>query len=167
MNKFITNSKNDKKKALLHKSFELGILIKGIDGILEILGGIIMIFLSPIRVSQIVTFVTQKELAEDPTDLISNYLVKLSSSFTINSQYFAVFYFVSHGLIKLILVILLWKRKIWAYPLAIVSLMLFIIYQLYEFYVSHSIFMIILTVFDLAMIVLTYFEYKNYKLKLD
>lgn len=153
----------DKQDNVLHKSFEIAILIKGIDGILEIIGGILLSFLSPARLNRIVALLTQHELSEDPKDVIANVMIRLSSSFSISSQHFGVFYLVSHGLIKFILIILLWRRKLWSYPLTIASLILFMAYQLYRFSFTHSVLLIALTIFDAVMIILTWSEFKRIK----
>jgi len=154
---------NRNKNNIVHRSFELGILLKGIDGILEIIGGVLLIFLNPARLNRLVVLLTQHELSQDPNDVISNFLLKLSASFSISSQHFGVIYLISHGAIKFILVSLLWKKKLWAYPLAIVSLILFIIYQIYRYTISNSVFLIFLTIFDVFMILLTYMEYNRIK----
>lgn len=146
---------------VLHKGFKIVILIKAIDGILEIIGGFLLIFLNPYRVNNLVTWLTQHELSEDPRDVIANLMKSLVSNFTVGAQYFGVFYLTSHGIIKFILVILLWKRKPWAYPLTIVSLTLFIIYQIYKYILQPSSGLIILTIFDVVMIALTFIEYKR------
>ncbi|MDT8717141.1 DUF2127 domain-containing protein [Clostridium sp. 19966] len=158
---------NFKKSSIFHKSFEIGILIKAIDGILEIIGGILLIFLNPNRLSSLVVLLTQHELSEDPRDVIANFMINLSSKFTISTQYFGVFYLISHGIVKVILIVFLWKRKPWAYPLTIISLILFIIYQIYRYTLYPSSGLIILTIFDILMIILTFVEYKRIKYSLS
>lgn len=160
---FYNRLKANGKGSIIHKSFEIGILIKGIDGVLEIIGGTLLIFLNPGRLNKLITLLTQHELSEDPNDIISNFMIKMSSSFSISTQHFGIFYLISHGLVKLILVILLWKKKIWAYPLTVIFLMLFILYQIYRYTISQSIGLILLTIFDIIMIVLTLIEYKRIK----
>lgn len=152
-----------KKNSIVHKSFEIGIILKGIDGILEIIGGILLIFLNPVRVNKLTALLTQHELSQDPQDIIANFMIKFSSNFSINTQYFGVFYLISHGAVKFILVLLLRRKKLWAYPLTIISLILFIIYQIYRFSIDHSMGLMLLTIFDVIMIVLTFIEYKSVK----
>jgi uncharacterized membrane protein len=152
-----------KSKDIIHISFELGLLIKGIDGLLEILGGFLLLFLSPGRLNSLTTILTRHELSEDPKDLVANALVRFSYSFSISTQYFGVFYLISHGIIKCVLILLLWKKKLWAYPLTIISLILFIAYQIYRYSVSQSASLLVLTAFDIIMIILTSIEYNEYK----
>jgi uncharacterized membrane protein len=153
----------NKKNSIFHKSFKIGILVKGIDSVLEMIGGILLIFLNPNRLNKLVTLLTQHELSEDPKDVVANFIIKLSSHFSLSGQYFGIFYLMSHGIIKLILVVMLWKRKIWAYPLTVVSLILFILYQIYRCTIMYSTGLVLLTIFDIVMIILTLIEYKSIK----
>lgn len=72
-------------KDIVHISFEIGLLLKGIHGLMEIVGGALMIFLTPNRVSTLARFWTKHELLEDPRDLVANFLLNLSSSFSIST----------------------------------------------------------------------------------
>lgn len=157
---------SDIKNDVFHKSFKIGLLLKGIDSILEIIGGILLIFMNKYRMNRIIVLLTQHELLEDPKDVIANYMIRLGSRFSISSQHFGVLYLMSHGLIKLVLVILLWQKKIWAYFLTIISLILFVFYQVYRYTITHSVWLMALTVFDIIMIILTIIEYKRVKTEL-
>jgi uncharacterized membrane protein len=150
-----------KRKGLIHVSFEIGLLIKGIDGILEVLGSILLLLVSPNQVHKIIAKITRHELSEDPNDFIAKLLLSLSNRYSVSVQFFSAFYLLSHGIIKLIVIYLLRRRKYWAYPLSIVFFLLFIVYQTYRFFNTHAIWLIILTIFDLLMIYLTYKEYRN------
>jgi uncharacterized membrane protein len=154
---------NNESKDVVHVSFEILLILKGIHGLTEIIGGILLLFLTPDRLSLLMRFLTKHELSEDPRDMVANFLLNLSSTFSISAQHFAVFYLMSHGIIKCILILLLWRRKLWVYPLTIVSLILFIAYQIYRYTLTQSVFLIILTAFDAVMIILTFLEYKRIK----
>jgi len=155
-----------KSKDVVHISFEIGILLKGIFGLSEIIGGVSLLFLNANRLNRLTQFLTQHELSEDPKDMVANFLITLSSSVSIDTQHFAVFYLMSHGIIKCLLIFLLLRKKLWAYPLTIVSLFLFIAYQIYRYTLTQSVFLIFLTIFDVAMIALTYLEYQRISLNL-
>jgi uncharacterized membrane protein len=161
----MTTPKTNKQKDIFHIGFEIGLLMKGIDGLLEIIGSILLLFLTPDRYNWLIRLLTQHELSEDPQDLFANYLINSSPSFSSSTQHFVVFYLLSHGIIKCILVLLLWRQKLWAYPLAILSLILFVVYQLYRYTFTHSAFLILLTIFDVLMIFLTYKESKQVRSK--
>jgi len=151
------------KTKLLHDSFEVAITLKGIHAALEIVGGFLLTMLSPNKLNSIVLFFIREELAEDPGDAIANYLLKAIQSFSVGSQWFGVFYLLSHGAIKLFLVMMLWRRKYWAYPLTIVTLFSFIAYQVYRYSHTHSLWLMALTILDAALIPLTWLEYERIK----
>ncbi|RJE49287.1 MULTISPECIES: DUF2127 domain-containing protein [unclassified Dehalobacter] len=162
----MTTPKTNKQKDIFHIGFKIGLLMKGIDGLLEIIGSILLLFLTPDRYNWLIRLLTQHELSEDPQDLFANYLIHSSPNFSFSTQHFVVFYLLSHGIIKCILVLLLWRQKLWAYPLAILSLILFVVYQLYRYTFTHSAFLILLTIFDVLMIFLTYKESKQVRSRL-
>ncbi|WP_309353592.1 DUF2127 domain-containing protein [Clostridium acetobutylicum] len=123
----------------------------------------LLIFLNPTRLNKIIVLLTQHELSEDPKDIVANYAMRLASDFSLSSQSFGVFYLISHGIIKLFLILMLWNKKTWAYPLTIFSLLLFIFYQLYRCAIKYSIWLNVLSIFDLAIVILTLIEYRLIK----
>jgi len=149
--------------ALLHQTFDIAIILKGLDGLLEIVGGFLFLLVTPAGLIRIVRILTQHELAEDPHDLIATALVKAACGFSIGTKYFASVYLVSHGAIKLFLVTMLLLKKLWSYPLAMAFLFLFIVYQMYRYTNTHSIWLIWLSIFDLAVVLLTWLEFEKRK----
>ena len=142
----------------IRQIFIVSVLLKGFNATLEIVGGVLFLFSG--AVTSIVQFLVQGELIEDPSDFIANAIQHYLPYFSEHSQLFAAFYLLSHGVMKLFLVVGLLRNKLWAYPSAIVVFFLFIAYQLYRFTYTHSVFLILLTVFDLFVIWLTWHEYK-------
>lgn len=151
------------KSSLLHNSFEAVVLIKGIDGVLEIIGAFLLIFVNRARLDRIVEFLTQHELSEDKNDIIANLILRASHDFSVSSQYFGFIYLLSHGVVKVFLVAMLLRKKLWSYPLTEAFLILFIVYQVYRYTYSHSVWMIALTIFDIVIIFLTWLEYTRIK----
>jgi uncharacterized membrane protein len=78
----------------------------------------------------------------------------------IGTQVFVALYLLSHGSIKLWLIIALLREKLWYYPTAIVIFGLFIVYQLYRFSFTHSVWLLLVTAVDIIVIALTWHEYK-------
>ena len=150
-----------KFRRLTHLSFEVGLLIKSVVALLETLSGAALIFLTPERMNTLIGWVSRNELSEDPTDWLMNYLLLFGRTFSVSAQQFSVFYFLSHGLVKLIVLFLLWRRKLWAYPLSIFVFLGFIVYQVVRFTSTHSAMLLVLTVLDAAMIALTILEWQS------
>src|SRR5260370_6901643 len=101
----------------------------------------------------------QQEVSEDRQDFVATQLIRASQYFAGSGKYFASLYRLSHGAVKLVLVVALLRNKLWAYPLMIVTLAAFVCYQIYRFALSHSVAMILLTLFDVVVILLTWLEY--------
>lgn len=150
-----------RREQFIHKIFVWSVLLKAFDGVVEILGGVALLF--PGVLTNIAMLLIQNELIEDPHDFLATYLQHTVPTFLAQSGWFAALYLVSHGLIKTVLVAGLLRDKLWAYPSAIVVFALFIVYQLYRYTFTHSIFLILLTVLDLVVIGLTWHEYRYFK----
>jgi len=145
----------------LDTTFKIGLVLKGLDGILEVVGGILLLFLSPHAIQHLVRVLTAHELSEDPHDMIARYLLHTTSHLHHGTTLFGAIYLLSHGIAKIVLVALVLKDKLWAYPWLIVLLLAFIGYQLYQITAVHfSIGLTALTVFDAFLVWLTWREYR-------
>lgn len=146
---------------ILHETFRTSIFLKGVDGILEIIGGAILYVVGPTQINSLVLLLTSHELSEDPNDIVANHLVEWAGHLSVSTTLFGSFYLVSHGIVKTALVLLLWRGRLSAYPAAIGFFSVFILYQLYRYSHSHSMWLIFLSAFDIIIIVLTWLEYRR------
>jgi len=144
----------------LRRLFDLGVIIKGIDGALEIAGGVLFLVVDPQALSTIVLSLTAHEISEDPSDLVANLLRDGLGHLSSNTTIFAGAYLLGHGLVKLFLVVFLLRGKLWAYLAALWFLGAFVPYQVYRIVLTHSVGLIALTVFDLVVMVLIWHEYQ-------
>jgi len=154
----------NKAKQLVHEAFDVSIGLKALSAGLETLAGILLLIINPETINHWVVNLTQGELTEDPADKISNFLVHASAGLSANGEWFAALYLLSHGVIKLLLIVALFQKKLWAYPLAMVVFALFLAYQMYRYFLlGHSVWMLLLSILDVFVIALTYLEYRNLK----
>lgn len=147
-------------RRLLHWLFEAGTLTKGINALMELVSGISIAFIGPGHLAAWMTALTQHELVEDPQDIVANALLHLAQGLSVSTQMFYAWYLASHGVVKLVLVIGLWRKKPWAYPASIAALAAFIVYQLYRYSFTQSPFLLALTVFDVLFMALVFNEYR-------
>jgi uncharacterized membrane protein len=150
---------------LLDRIFDISVTLKGIDGLLELVGGVLLLVLSPVRLNAIVRFLTQHELSEDPHDVIATHLVRYAHLLTAGVSLFLALYLLSHGLVKIVLVVAVLKEQLWAYPWMIAFLLIFIAYQVYQLTLKLSVGLLLLTVFDLFIVYLTVLEYRKHMKK--
>ena len=143
----------------LHFFFVVSLWLKGVFALSEIVGGIAAYFVSQQFLLNVVLWVTRDEFAEDPHDIVANYLLHSVEQLSMNTQHFAALYLLGHGVIKLWLIIGLLREKLWYYPVALIVFGLFIVYQLYRFGFTHSLWLLFVTAVDVVVIVLTWHEY--------
>lgn len=137
-------------------------MLKGLHALLESVTGTTLFFLPARTLNRIAFRLARLDfLSRNPHDVIGTHLRHMAVGVTGTGRRFAAIYLLSHGLVKLVLVIELLRNRLWAYPLMIVMLSVFIGYQSYRFWLTHSIVMAALTIFDLAVIVLTWLEYRE------
>jgi uncharacterized membrane protein len=149
---------------LTDRAFRIGLLLKGFDGLLECIGGIYLLLINPEQINRWARYLTQGELSRDPHDFIASHILKTAHELTGASLVFGAAYLLSHGIIKLVLVIEVIRNHLWAYIALLVVTSLFVVYQVYRLVVNgFSLGMFLLTIFDLVIIYLTQREYGRHK----
>ncbi|HUD03346.1 MAG TPA: DUF2127 domain-containing protein [Patescibacteria group bacterium] len=156
-----------KAKTEFDRVFEVSILLKAADGLLEVMGGIILLFISPRTIINFVTSLTANELSTDPHDFIANHILDSAHALTAGSLLFGAIYLLAHGFAKIILVIEILRSHLWAYIGLIIFTAIFIVYQVYRISYTHSLSLILLTIFDIFIIYITWREYKKQKPELQ
>ena len=131
------------------------------NGVLELIGAVFLFFSTPQSLSKLAAALLTNELLEDPKDLVANAVLHAVHGLSANTQLLASAYLLIHGIVKVGLVIALWKRKLWAFPLAGVVLVLFTAYQVYLFSHSRSPFQLFLTAVDVLILLLLWSEYRR------
>jgi len=150
-----------RREKAVHRLFTLGVIGKGVDGALEILGGVLLLFVSPAQISDVVRMLTLHELSEDPHDLVANYLLHTANHLSAHAQFFGALYLLWHGAVKGGLVVALLHGRLWAYPVAIGAFLLFLVYQFYRYTHTHALLLLLLSALDIGVILLTWLEYQR------
>ncbi len=150
-------------QTLLDKTYEIGIVIKGIDGVLELIGGILVLSLSANAITGITHFLTESALQSNPHNYIATHIAKAGHNLAAGHNYFAAAFLLTHGLVKVVLVTCLLLNKLWAYPWALVILTLFLVYQVYQLITAPTFSMAFLSVLDVIIIFLVYREWQKVK----
>src|SRR5258708_26340436 len=121
----------------LRRLFDLGVVFKGIDGALEVAGGVLFLVIDPRTLSTIVRSLTAHEISEDPSDLVANLLRHGLGHLSSNTTLFAGAYLLGHGLVKLFLLVFLLPHKLSPYLAALCSLAPFLPSQVYRIALTH------------------------------
>ena len=142
----------------IHKVFIVSIAVKAVFATLEVVLGLLLLFTG--SVVQIVLALLENELIDDPNDFFGTHLHAILNP-THEAQVFGGLYLISHGIVKLFLVIGLLRDKMWAYPASLAVFALFILYQTVRYLSTHSAFLLLLTVMDLIVMWLIWHEYQQ------
>jgi uncharacterized membrane protein len=145
----------------VHILFLIGILAKAVDGVLEVIGGLFLLFVEPAHLHRWLAILTQHELSRAPNDAMARLLLGVQAHLTYRTRLFGAIYLLVHGVVKIGLVAALLRRELWAYPTAIIVFALFIVYQLYRYTITGGFWLVVLSVVDLFVIVLTWLEYRR------
>jgi len=145
----------------LKGAFRASITLKGIDGALEAIGGLLLWLIHPRAMNAIVRVLFLHEIPHDPHDFIRMHALRASETLLGSHKLFASVYLLSHGATKVALVVALWMNELWAYPATMIVFGAFSVYQMYRFSHTHSIAMLVLTIFDLLLICLTWLEWRE------
>ncbi len=149
---------------VLHLLYVVGIWFKGIDGILEVIGGALLLLVSQAALSGFVAALTQHELAEDSSDWVAVHLRRAVGHLSSNTKIFSSIYLLGHGAIKVFLV---WggllRRRLWAFPTALALIGAFICYQTFRILHHFSFGLMLLTAIDIMVWLLIWREYRMVK----
>lgn len=141
--------------------FRIAVVLKGLDGVLETAGGVILLATSPAWLVHIASVLTWRLLVAHPHRAVAEHLYNSVQHISADSERFAAIYLIAHGIVKIGLVVALLKDQRWAYPTAIIVFAAFVIYELHRFTVTHAILLIPLSLFDLIVIGLIWLEYRR------
>ena len=128
-------------RSKIHVAFEVGVILKGLNGLFELAGGTLMLMFSPSTIRKL----------------------PLAGHLSSHDERFAAIYLLSHGIIKAVLVYGLLKGRMWAFPWAIAIFAGFAVYQIAHYIAQPSIWMVVLTVLDVFVILLTIAEWRRLK----
>jgi uncharacterized membrane protein len=143
--------------------FLVGFALKAIDGFVELVVGIPLLFLRPGQVAGVARLATAGELREDPHDLLAHLIRHGVATLSADAPLFAAAYLIIHGLVKLGIVAAIFRGSRRLYPWAIAALGAFVIWQGYEFVLHPNVGLALLTVFDLVIVALTVREWRHHR----
>lgn len=144
-----------------HRAFMTGILIKGLDGVAELLGGGALLLATRPAILHAVTVLTRAELLEDPGDFVANHLLHLAQHLSLGTREFAGVYLVAQGFVKILLVTGLVRAERWAYPVAVIVMTAFILYQAWRIWQSPGLGFEMLTLLDVGVVLLIVREWRS------
>ena len=141
-----------KPHGLFHNIFDVVVVLKGLNGFVEIACGATLLSVKAGTVMELVQWLTQSELLQDPHDLLANALEHWAMNFGHDAQVLAGLYLLVHGIVKFTLAILLFKERPWVFPLALVLFTTLVAFLLHQLWIHWSWALAVFIVFDVFTI---------------
>ena len=151
-------------RRLTDRLYFVGISIKGIDGVIELLLGIALLVVPSLPHAALEAAASGASSGTVPFgQFISNYLENLDGTLAHWGTWLVIVYLTAHGAIKVLLVVCLLLRLHKIYPTAIAILTAFLVYEIYLFIVKPGVSLGAFVVLDAAIIYLVFREYRQLK----
>ena len=144
-----------------HRFFQVSMYVKGFDGVVETLSGIVLLFVSNDQIYNIAHRLTAHELLQDPDDKWANMLLIGAQHLSITGKQMAALYLLAHGLVKLFMVVQLLREKLWAFPVALGLMGVLVCLQLTRVLYHFSGVVLGATILDVIIMGLVWHEYQK------
>jgi uncharacterized membrane protein len=144
---------------LRHSLFIISILLKGVFAVLEVIAGLVLLISLPGQFTQFVHFMFHNRLVADPNDPFALYILHQLQDFDMRRHTFVGVYLMLHGLVKVGVVAILYSERLWAFPIGLTVLGIFIAYEFERFVATHSLVLLALSLLDAFIMILAWREY--------
>src|SRR6266403_326685 len=91
------------ERKIEHTFFLLSVWSKGVAGLIETIGGLLLLLIPQTGLNAFVIALTAPELAEDPTDRVAMFLQRMVHDLAADTKLFVGGYLIIHGVIKILL----------------------------------------------------------------
>jgi uncharacterized membrane protein len=137
------------------------LVLKGLDGLVELLAGLALLGAGPGTLDAVTRRIVEHHLLGNPHGALADRVTAGVAALGSGDRTFAVVYLTLHGLVKLGLVVALFRGVLPAYPVAIGVVGLFCAYETYGAVERGSWSLGVAAALDLAVIVLVVLEYRR------
>lgn len=153
---FLSKPRPAQEEKEIREIFVVGITLKAVGAFFETVLGLLLMFTNV--VTSIVFFLMRWSLVDDPDNYFISHLHSLAT-LSAHAQFLGGVYLLSHGIVKLFLMIAVLLNKVWAYPASIGVLALFMIYEIVRYVQTFSVPTGLLFLFDGIIVILLAHEY--------
>lgn len=149
------------RRGTIHRLFQGGIALKGLMGLTEAVAGTLLLTTSPQGLHEAVSRAGRIGLIARSDHPVFGRMLRAAESLPAGSQHFYAIYLLFHGVMKLVMVSLLWARVSWAYPAAIVIQCAFVLFEGHRWWETGNPVLLALALIDLAIIWLIWNEWST------
>ncbi|MBP9822108.1 MAG: DUF2127 domain-containing protein [Candidatus Pacebacteria bacterium] len=144
----------------LRNIFEVGIFLKGINGIWETAVGASILFVGSPRLISFIDLFDRMELFQHSHYGMLGIGMGLLQGVG-GAKTFIALYFLIHGLVNIFLSIQLYRNRLWAYLVTMGAMSILVVYQMHRIFLYHSKLLTVVTLVDALFIILTWHEYRH------
>jgi uncharacterized membrane protein len=152
-----------KNRSLTHLAYLFTIAVKGADGVIETLLGLLIALTGPDKLYSLVLHFTTPELENNPANRAAAAVQHDAAGLAHASAGFAIFFLLTHGILKSGIAINLLAGKRWIFAPACVILAGFILYMGYHATQRFSWWLLGFALFDLFTLALVINEWAGSK----
>ena len=150
------------KSSPIHLAYLVTLLVKGFDGAVEILAGLVIFLTGPARIYRWVVRVTAPEIYDGSHAAAVHAIRTGAEHLATTGAHFVEFYLVVHGLLKLALVLVLLRGGgRWIFPVGVVILGGFIGYMSWRLNQQWSDWLLGFALFDVLTLALVLNEWRR------
>jgi len=142
--------------------FRLGLIVKGVDSLFEVIGG--MILTTPTKLARYILIVSQHEAFRHHTALAGR-LDRLADATTMHPSMGEAVYLIVHGAAKIVLILAIARGFRWGYLGFMVILSMFALIEIVRACAAREIVTGLLGAFDVGVVFVIYREYLTHFVK--
>jgi uncharacterized membrane protein len=139
--------------------FTYGMWWRIVYGVVRVAVGLFLFRVIDMPFSELLYRMTGNEGAEDQTDIIFQFLQTILEKHPFTVTHFVAIYVLFWGVVDIVCSVSLLKRKLWAFPVSMGIIVLFIIYEIYRFSHTHSLLLLWIIIVDIFIVWLIWREY--------
>jgi uncharacterized membrane protein len=140
--------------------FRAAMVVKGLDGVGDLVGAVGLLLLPGASMHRLVADVVSRDVLGPPDGSLARHFVAGTAEFTSGNRTFVTVYLGLHGVVKLALVVALLRRWVAAYPVAVIVLGAFVVYEVFRATHTGSVVLPFFVLLDVLIIVLVGREYR-------
>jgi uncharacterized membrane protein len=143
--------------------FRLSMYWRIIYGLLKAVTGFLLLAVNRLDPASLFYKLMRHEIIEDPGDVFIRLASPVVDHLSSDTAFFAAVYLLFWGLIDIFLAVNVLRRRLWAFMVALFLISLFIIYEIYRISYTHSVFLGVIIMLDMAIVWIVYKEYLKLK----
>ena len=146
-----------------HNLFSTVMWIRIIYGLVRVVFGLALLRIVGMSFLDILNYLLDKEIVFNTLNFIYTFTVNWLEHNPMYVTYFLASYFIFWGTLDTVLSYNLLKDKHWAFPVSLVLIVVFVIYEIFRFTHTHSLMLLWIIIFDIFLFWLIKREYNRVK----